>query len=63
MAEEKLQPKAAVVAVVESPGDKIIEQWFVETFHNRGLDVTLYNHVFAAKEILKTRLAALVIKE
>lgn len=45
------------------PTDELVEQWFVETFHNCGLDVTLYNRFAAAKNSLKTRLAALVNKE
>ena len=36
--------------------DKLVEDWFVETFHNLGLAVQHYNHFQEKKEILKNKL-------
>jgi len=39
--------------------DKLVDDWFVETFHNLGLPVQHYNHFQEKKEILKNKLKLL----
>jgi hypothetical protein len=46
-----------------SPVDAIVEEWFVQTFHNRGLDEQLYNLARRQTDVLKARLAAALNKE
>jgi uncharacterized membrane protein len=40
--------------------DALIDVWFVDTFHNRGLDVEAFNAVYEAKAVLKQKLAAVL---
>lgn len=47
-----------VEVVVAPPADLIIEAWFVETFHGRGLHVEDFNHFRRQTDALKARLAA-----
>lgn len=49
---------AAVVVAAPRPSDAIVEAWFVETFHNRGLHVEDFNHFRRQVDALKARLAA-----
>lgn len=60
---EEQKDTAVMKPPAPSPMDDLVEAWFVETFHNIGLDAPLYNRFHAAKLTLKTRLAALVVKE
>lgn len=48
-----LEPRAVEAP---APTDAIIETWFVETFHNQGLDAPLFNRYRAAADALKVRL-------
>ncbi len=40
-----------------APFDVIVDAWFVETFHNIGLDTPTFNRFRAAADRLKARLA------
>lgn len=37
--------------------DAVVDAWFVETFHNIGLDTPSFNRFRAAADLLKARLA------
>jgi len=52
-------PDEMTPEVQPSATDVLVDEWFIETFHNLGLDVQLYNRFYAAKDSLKARLAAL----
>ncbi len=54
MSKEEEVPKPAPAS------DAIVDQWFVDHFHNHGpaIPVELSNHFIAAKEKLKKLLAA-----
>jgi hypothetical protein len=52
-----------VQAVDPSEGDRLVDAWFVETFHGLNLDTQLFNRFNAAKGALKTRLAGFTRKE
>ena len=41
-----------------SASDDVVDEWFIETFHNIGLDTPLFNRFSAAREMLKARLRA-----
>lgn len=60
--EQSIQSEvAAPEPAPQSPAtDAVIEGWFVETFFNRPLPDGLYNHIYAAKQILQARVAAAV---
>jgi hypothetical protein len=45
---------------VPSAIDAIIDRWFVDTFHNRGFDVDLFNSFTQAKSNLKQQIAAVM---
>lgn len=49
------------VAPEPSPIENVVNQWFIEHFHNHGpaVPVELFNHFRAAKDKLIQRLAAL----
>lgn len=36
-----------------------IEQWYLATFYNKGIDTQLFNHFISAKEALKASLLSL----
>ncbi len=40
-----------------SDSDAVVETWFVETFHNIGLDAPAFNRFRSAADELKRRLA------
>lgn len=42
--------------------DAVVEEWFVETFHNIGLDQHLHNRFRDAAGKLKARLASVVAR-
>jgi hypothetical protein len=46
-----------VQAVEPSEGDRLVDAWFIETFHGLNLDTQLFNRINAAKGALKTRLS------
>lgn len=54
---DQVQPELAAPPP-PAPTDALVEQWFVETFHNRGFDVTTFTHFRAAADRLKERLRA-----
>jgi hypothetical protein len=58
----RVEPQPVEVApsgpVIPPELDALIEEYHVETFHNRGFDAPLYNHFRAATNQLKVRLAA-----
>jgi hypothetical protein len=37
-----------------------IEVWFANTFHNKGIETQLYNHLQTSKEALKATLSELI---
>lgn len=39
------------------PSDAVVDAWFVETFHNIGLDAPAFNRFRSAADDLKRRLA------
>lgn len=47
-----------VVVAPPRPFDGLVEAWFVETFHDIGLPVELFNRFRAAADRLKSRLPA-----
>lgn len=51
-------PLAEAPASAPSATDLLVEQWFVETFHNRGLPVHEFNRVRQQADALKERLRA-----
>jgi hypothetical protein len=42
---------------VVNAADVVVEKWFIDTFHNRGISGEEYNRLVAAKNDLKARLA------
>jgi hypothetical protein len=55
--QEEAAPASAPAAEPASPvSDAIVESWFHDVFHNRAIETSEYNRIFAAKEELKTRL-------
>lgn len=48
--------EAPAAYVTETATDSIVDRWFVETFHNRGIDPHETNRLIAAKDRLKVLL-------
>jgi hypothetical protein len=58
---DETAPAAPAVIIPDSPpsaNDVLIDAWFVETFHNLGLDTPSFNRFRAAADELKRRLRA-----
>lgn len=49
--------EATIEIATATPTDGIVDQWFVETFHNRAIDPHETNRLIAAKDRLKALLA------
>lgn len=47
---------AAEYVAAHSHSDTVVDQWFLETFHNRGLGTDEFNRLNAARDELKRRL-------
>lgn len=60
MAKEQTPPTIKEQPKLPSEVEAVIEEYHVDTFHNRGYDTTQYNHFRAATEKLKVRLAAVL---
>jgi hypothetical protein len=55
--QEQAVPAVAPAAEPAPPAsDAIVESWFQDAFHNRAIETSEYNRIFAAKEDLKARL-------
>jgi hypothetical protein len=52
----EISEAAPVETIQARPHDVVVEQWFVETFHNRNIDPNETNRLIAAKDRLKALL-------
>jgi len=55
-------PAVRPIPPVPSRFDAVVDRWFVETFHNIGLQTELFNRFRAAADALKREIAALTSK-
>ncbi len=56
MADEEIADAEVLADTEGDETDAIVDRWFNDSFHDRGVQTEFYNLVLAAKEDLKKRL-------